>query len=81
MKYLMACAPKRMILCGIIMLYSATFSTVFAQGNGGDDPDIPNIPIDGGLSLLLVAGAAYGGKKVHEFRNKKAKNIKDEEIS
>ncbi|AFM06245.1 hypothetical protein Fleli_3943 [Bernardetia litoralis DSM 6794] len=27
-------------------------------------------PIDGGISLLLAAGAAYGAKKVYEFRNK-----------
>ena len=28
-------------------------------------PDCPAIPIDGGLSALLVAGAAYGAKKVY----------------
>ncbi len=27
-------------------------------------------PIDGGLSLLLAAGAAYGAKKVYDFKNK-----------
>ena len=34
-------------------------------------------PIDGGLSLLLVAGAAgYGTKKIAEHRNKKETNKK-----
>jgi hypothetical protein len=27
------------------------------------------IPLDGGISLLLAAGAAYGAKKVYEYRN------------
>jgi len=31
----------------------------------------PNIPIDGGLSLLLAAGAGYGIKKIY---NKKKEN-------
>ena len=26
----------------------------------------PCIPIDGGVSLLLAAGAAYGGKKIYD---------------
>ena len=29
----------------------------------------PNIPIDGGISALLVAGAGYGIKKLNEKRN------------
>lgn len=34
-------------------------------------PVAPPIPIDGGLSLLLIAGAAYGGKKIHDIRKSK----------
>lgn len=30
---------------------------------GGDD-DVIDVPIDGGISLLLVAGASYGVKKL-----------------
>lgn len=41
-----------------------------AQGGAGDDPDFPDIPLDGGLSILLAAGAAYGGKKLYD-KNKK----------
>ena len=29
----------------------------------------PNIPIDGGLSALLVAGAGYGLKKIRDKKN------------
>ncbi len=31
----------------------------------------PNVPIDGGLSLLLAAGAGYGVKKINDKRKKK----------
>lgn len=31
----------------------------------------PNIPIDGGLSALLAAGAGYGIKKVYEKKKEK----------
>jgi hypothetical protein len=34
----------------------------------GDDPDAP---IDGGLSLLIAAGAAYGVKKYRNARKQK----------
>lgn len=34
-------------------------------GQGGCVPP-PCVPIDGGLSILLAAGAAFGGKKLHD---------------
>jgi hypothetical protein len=35
------------------------------------DPGIdPDVPIDGGLSLLLAAGVGYGTKKLRERRKK-----------
>jgi len=42
-------------------------------GGGGPGPCFPPpcVPIDGGLSFLLIAGAAYGGKKVYEMNQKK----------
>lgn len=33
-------------------------------GDGDGDGEDPTVPIDGGISMLLVAGAAYGVKKV-----------------
>lgn len=39
-------------------------SPVLAQGAP------PATPIDGGLSILLVAGGAYGVKKIHDARKK-----------
>ena len=58
------------ILFGLAIGLACVNSTK-AQGPG--DPDTPEsgtdpIPLDGGISLLLAAGAAYGIKKVRDFR-------------
>ena len=37
------------------------------DGGGPGDPDV-EIPFDGGLSLLLMAGAGYGAKKAVDYR-------------
>ena len=56
----------RILLVGLGFLLS--FS-VFAQPpNPGDDPDVP---IDGGISILIAAGALYGSKKIYDARKKK----------
>lgn len=38
----------------------------------GDDPglpaDDPDVPLDGGVSLLLAAGAVYGLKKIRQLK-------------
>jgi hypothetical protein len=44
------------------------------HGGGGNQPPGGGAPIDGGLSILLLAGAAYGGRKLYQVRNK---NIED----
>lgn len=61
----------------ILFVLLGFFIVGFAMGQGGGFPVTPtNAPIDGGLSLLLAAGAAYGAKKVYDFRNKE--NQEDE---
>lgn len=37
----------------------------------GSDPD--DIPLDGGLSMLIAAGVAYGAKKAYDKRKKEPK--------
>ena len=51
-----------------LMLIAVTILPFFAiaQDPGGG----PDVPIDGGLSLLLAAGAAYGVKKYRQGRKK-----------
>jgi len=58
----------RSIIYKIIFLLPVMIMVVLpalAQGPGGP----PKTPIDGGLSLLLVAGGAYGIKKLRDFKN------------
>lgn len=43
-------------------------------GSGSGSPPCwppPCVPIDGGISFLLLAGAAYGGKKIYDLNNEK----------
>lgn len=37
---------------------------------GGDD-DVVDVPIDGGISFLLIAGAGYGAKKLYALKDQK----------
>jgi hypothetical protein len=37
---------------------------IVSNNNGIDPPPDPGIPVDGGLTLLLAAGAAYGVRKL-----------------
>jgi hypothetical protein len=43
---------------------------IFADGLGDLDTD-PDVPIDGGLSLLVAAGVGYGAKKLKEKKERK----------
>ena len=57
----------------LAFLMSFAFVSLNAQplGSGNGDNELPgcDAPIDGGISILLVAGAAYGAKK---FFNQKS---------
>ena len=51
----------------------AVTNNIFAAGMGGqgNNPcggpfDPCPVPLDGGVSLLFVAGAVYGGKKIYD---------------
>lgn len=60
----------------LMMVFLLTFTTgVMAQPDGnGEDPPPNDIPIDGGLSLLLAAGVGYGIKKVRDSRRQEKEN-------
>lgn len=64
----------------IVVFLISFFIIDFALAQGGGfpvDPSAIGAPIDGGLSLLLAAGAAYGAKKVYDFRNKDNQDEED----
>lgn len=44
--------------------------TSYAQGPGFDDDVVDDVPLDGGVSALVIAGAAYGAKKLKDLKKK-----------
>jgi len=70
MKSLLTTAITFCCLCFPVLL--------LAQGDPGEDPD--PIPLDGGLSLLIGAGVAYGFKKAHDARKKNRQAKEQEKI-
>jgi len=66
----------KFILTGLFILFLSI--GIMAQGppdppgEHGGDGDVPggNAPIGGGIFILLGLGAAYGGKKVYNLKNK-----------
>jgi len=67
---------KQLIFSIIFITAISIFNNAFAAGppgppggGGGGAPcwPPPCVPIDGGISFLLVAGALYGSKKVYEL--------------
>lgn len=45
-------------------------------GSGNEPPPEGAVPVDGGLALLLAAGAGYGAKKAYDYKNNKVKSEK-----
>ena len=63
-------------LCGVAASMLFTAAAALAQpGSGGPLPTTTNsptaIPLDGGASLLLAAGGAYGLKRLRAARAKR----------
>lgn len=56
------------IILGISLILSVT--AAWAQPGFDDDVEDVEVPLDGGLSLLVAAGVGYGAKKLYD-KNKK----------
>ena len=59
-----------------ILLIVALLPICGAMAQDGDDDDLPedpdtNVPIDGGLTFLLAAGAVAGARKVYQEKKKR----------
>jgi hypothetical protein len=54
----------------IIFLLGGMSTAALAQP--GDPGDPPRIPIDGGVTALLAAGALVGAKKIYDISKKKS---------
>lgn len=62
----------------ILCLFMIASLPVLAQeeelGTEAPDPG-SSVPVDGGLSLLLAAGAAYGGRRLYRKGTKKRQEV------
>jgi hypothetical protein len=56
---------KKLITIILLALHLNAFSQDAPSDGDG------TVPIDGGISLLLAAGAAYGGRKLHVAARRK----------
>ena len=65
---------KRTFYC-MILTISMVFLTNLSFAQPGDPGDDPDVPIDGGVSLLVAAGAGYGIKRYRDSRKEKAKKV------
>lgn len=71
---------KHLLFAGILSIISLTANAQPAGGpppggpSGGNNPPCwppPCVPVDGGISILIALGAAYGSKKAYDhFKNK-----------
>lgn len=67
---------RKSLLTLLFLLFTAIQFNIKAQppepgGGVGEKPNCsppPCVPIDGGISLLLVAGVALGGKKLYNIQ-------------
>lgn len=59
---------KLLKVTGLLAIITLIALPVMAQDNFPDPEE--DIPIDGGITLLLAAGAGYGAKKLKEKRMK-----------
>ena len=60
-----------LLFCFITIGSSFSFSQGPPPAATCPDPPCAPIPIDGGVSFLLIAGAAYGAKKVYKSKKHK----------
>ncbi len=53
-----------------VLFLAVTFLSVAAFAQPVPPSPAASVPVDGGLSLLIAAGAAFGAKKIYENRKK-----------
>jgi len=59
---------KLLRVAGVLAIAMLIAMPVMAQDNFDNPED--DIPVDGGITLLLAAGAGYGAKKLRDNRKK-----------
>ena len=59
---------KKITTIQLLALLAVLFLPTLLHAQPGFDDEVNDVPIDGGLSLLVAAGVGYGAKKLIEKR-------------
>jgi hypothetical protein len=62
---------KQLKIIAVYIFFTLLSATAYAQGPGFDDDVVDEVPLDGGVSALVIAGVAYGVKKLKEQTKEK----------
>ena len=60
---------KKYILSTALVI-ALTFSSGYITAQPGFDDNVDDVPVDGGITLLIAAGMGYGIKRINSKRNK-----------
>lgn len=66
---------KKYILRLSLALTLALITSVAVNAQPGFDDDVEDTPIDGGVSLLVGAGIAYGVKRIYDHKKESKSHI------
>ena len=69
-------ASYKFLTCLLIAVCTSVVAVQAQSPDPWDDADSADVPLDGGLSLLLAAGIGYGASKYHD-RKKQAVHKED----
>jgi hypothetical protein len=67
---------KKIIAIAAILVSISFAANAQPGSTGGFDDEPEDVPVDGGISLLAIAGAAYGYKKIIKTKHLSTKQLK-----
>ncbi len=62
---------KKYINAQTVLILLILCLPILSNAQPGFGDDVEDVPVDGGLSLLVAAGVGYGAKKLREKRKQK----------
>ncbi len=62
---------SRITICSFLLVLAVLVLPAIASAQPGFGDDVDDVPLDGGISLLVAAGIGYGARKMHQKRKGK----------
>ena len=66
---------KKYILKLSLALSLAIITSMAVNAQPGFDDDVEDTPIDGGVSILVGAGIAYGVKRIYNYKKESKSHV------